>query len=49
MNPFKFDATVRIGWSFLNLFATYSVNTMFKKNEGPEIYPWTAGITLMNF
>ncbi|MEZ5196934.1 MAG: outer membrane beta-barrel protein [Bacteroidales bacterium] len=39
LNPFKWDATVRIGWGFINLFATYSVNTMFKKDKGPELYP----------
>lgn len=48
LNPFKWDATVRIGWGFINLFATYSVNTMFKKDKGPELYPWTVGITLLN-
>jgi hypothetical protein len=49
MQPFKFDATVRIGWGFINLFANYSVNQMFKKDKGPELYPWEAGITLANF
>jgi len=49
LNPFKWDATVRIGWGFINLFATYSVNTMFKKDKGPELYPWTVGITFLNF
>ena len=49
MQPFKFDATVRIGWGFVNLFATYSVNEMFKKGKGPEVYPWTIGITFVNF
>ena len=48
LQPFKFDATVRIGWGFINLFATYSVNEMFKKDKGPELYPWTIGITLVN-
>jgi hypothetical protein len=48
MNPFKFDATARIGWGFINLFATYSVNTLFKKDKGPELYPWTVGITLVS-
>jgi hypothetical protein len=48
LRPFKFDATVRIGWGFINLFATYSVNSMFKENKGPELYPWTVGITLVN-
>lgn len=47
--PFKFDATVRIGWGFINLFATYSVNQMFKAGKGPELYPWSIGITLTNF
>jgi hypothetical protein len=49
LQPFKFDATVRIGWGFINLFATYSVNEMFKKDKGPEVYPWTIGITFVNF
>lgn len=49
MQPFKFDATVRIGWGFVNLYATYSVNQMFKKDKGPELYPWTIGITFVNF
>ncbi len=49
LQPFKFDATVRIGWGFINLFATMSVNQMFKKDKGPELYPWTVGITLVNF
>lgn len=49
LRPFKFDASVRIGWGFINLFANYSVNSMFKENKGPELYPWTVGITLANF
>jgi hypothetical protein len=49
MQPFKFDATVRIGWGFVNLYATYSINQMFKKDKGPELYPWTIGITFVNF
>lgn len=48
LQPFKFDATVRIGWGFINLYATYSVNQMFKKDKGPELYPWTIGITILN-
>jgi hypothetical protein len=47
LNAFKLDATVRIGWSFLNLFATYSITPMFVKNQGPVVYPWNVGITLM--
>jgi hypothetical protein len=46
LNPFKLDATMRIGWSFLNFYATYSITPMFQKDQGPELYPWTVGITL---
>ena len=46
LNPFKLDATVRIGWSFLNLFANYSLTPMFQKDKGPEVYSWEMGIML---
>lgn len=49
LNPFKLDATVRIGWSFLNFFANYTVTTMYQKNQGPELYPWAVGITLLGW
>lgn len=49
LNPFKLDASFRIGWSFLNLFATYSLTPMFQDNQGPKLYPWTVGITLLGF
>jgi hypothetical protein len=48
LQPFKFDATVRIGWGIINLFGTYSLNQMFKKDKGPELYPWSVGITFVN-
>lgn len=46
LNPYKIQLTGRIGWGWINLFATYSLNTMFKEGKGPEIYPFTAGVTL---
>jgi hypothetical protein len=49
LNPFKVDATVRVGWSFLNFFANYSLTTMYQKNQGPELYPWAVGITLLGW
>jgi hypothetical protein len=49
LQPFKFDATARIGWNFLNFWANYSLNSMFRKDKGPEVYPWSAGITLVCF
>ena len=49
LQPFKFEATARIGWNFLNFWATYSLNTMFREGKGPELYPWSAGISLVCF
>ncbi len=49
LNSFKLDAAFRIGWSHLNLFSTYSLTHMFQKNQGPELYPFTVGITLLGW
>jgi len=49
LNPFKLDATMRIGWSFLNFWSTYTITPMFQKDQGPELYPWTIGITLLGW
>lgn len=49
LQPFKFEATARIGWNFLNFWTNFSMNTMFRKDRGPELYPWSAGITLVCF
>lgn len=48
LSPFKADATVRIGYGYLNLFVNYSLNSMFKKGAGPQVFPVSAGITLVN-
>ncbi len=47
--PFKFDASVRFGYGIINLYATYSLNTMFIKDRGPELYPFSVGITLVGW
>jgi len=49
LQPFKFDATLRIGYGIINLFVNYQLNTMFQKDRGPELYAWTAGITLVGW
>ncbi len=47
--PFRLDAGLRFGYGIINLFFNYSVNTMFQDNRGPELYPWSAGITLLGW
>jgi hypothetical protein len=48
LNPFHLDATARIGWGRLKLFATYALTPMFRKDRGPVLYPWSLGIMLTN-
>lgn len=49
INPFSFRLMARIGWGKINLFANYSLNTMFEEGRGPELYPFVAGITLVSW
>jgi hypothetical protein len=49
LSPFNLNATVRIGYGNFNVFATYSLTQLFQGNRGPELYPVSAGITLIGF
>jgi hypothetical protein len=40
---------VRLGYGVIDLYASYALNSMFKKGQGPELYPFTVGINLVNF
>jgi len=49
LNPLKADATLRIGWGKLNLYGNYSLLTLFREGKGPELYPFSVGLTLLSF
>lgn len=49
LNPFKADAMFTIGWGWVNLYATYSITTLFKEGQGPELYPFSIGISLLKW
>jgi len=49
INPFRADAIATIGWGVINLHGTYALTEMFRKNKGPEVYPFEIGITLAGF
>lgn len=49
INPFRYGATARFGYKGINLFGTYYFSTFFKNNRGPEMFPFTIGIGLMNW
>lgn len=45
--PYRYGITVRIGYSFIRLFANYELTPLFGENDGPELYPFSAGIALI--
>lgn len=49
INPFRYEATARIGWGHINLFASYALNQLFKDDRGPELTPFSVGIRLVSF
>jgi len=47
--PFRYGFMARIGYDKLDFFASYAMSTMFKEGQGPQLYPVSAGITLIGF
>jgi len=46
LQPFRFDATLRIGYGIISLYTTYALNQMFLKGQGPALNQWSAGISI---
>jgi hypothetical protein len=49
LTPFQYGAMVRVGYRFINLYATYNFSTFYTENRGPELYPFTIGLSLVQF
>lgn len=49
MNPFRFSLVGRVGYGNFTVFASYSLTPMFENNKGPELYPFTVGVSLVSF
>lgn len=47
--PYRAAASVRVGYGGLNLFAEYGLTQLFQDGKGPELIPFTVGITLLAF
>jgi len=48
LNSFKYAATARIGYKDICLFANYSLTPLFESGKGPELTPFTIGISFLN-
>ncbi|MGD1844039.1 MAG: outer membrane beta-barrel protein [Salibacteraceae bacterium] len=47
LNALRYNATVRMGYRWFDLYATYALNTLFESGKGPELYPFTVGIRVL--
>lgn len=45
INSFKYDATFRVGYKDVGLFANYSLTPLFQSDKGPGLTPFTIGIS----
>lgn len=49
LSPFSAKAHLNVGYRSFTAFAEYNLTPMFKKDKGPELYPFTVGIRLIAF
>lgn len=49
MHTFKYSLMVRTGYRWFNVFASYDLVPLFKEGKGPNLVPFTFGITLLRF
>jgi opacity protein-like surface antigen len=49
INDYKVAATLRMGYRWVNLFASYDVVPLFEHSRGPVIYPFSFGFKLISF
>lgn len=48
INSFNYAATARIGYKDISLFAKYSLIPLFESGKGPELTPFTIGISFLD-
>lgn len=46
VEAYRYGATVRIGWKWIQAYGYYSLSHLFKKDKGPDMYPISIGITV---
>jgi hypothetical protein len=45
ISPFRYGLTARIGYSCINVFGDYYFTPMFVADKGPELYPFSLGLS----
>jgi hypothetical protein len=46
INPFRYSLTARVGYGDVSLFVNYGLSTLFKADQGPKVYPVSAGLSM---
>jgi hypothetical protein len=49
MHDYKAAATIRMGYRWIKLYASYDLEPLFEDRKGPVLYPFSVGIMLMSF
>lgn len=49
LNPFGVKAHVNLGYKNVTVFAEYSLTSLFKANQGAQLYPFCVGVRLIPF
>jgi hypothetical protein len=47
--PFRYGATIRVGYRAINLFVNYYFSPLFGETAEPELYPFSVGLNLISF
>jgi hypothetical protein len=45
-NNFRFAATARVGYGPFGIYGAYQVTSLIKDNEGPQVRPYSIGMTI---
>lgn len=46
ISKFSYGPTLRVGYRWFNLYASYSMTPIFEKDKGPQMYPVSLGIMI---
>ena len=49
LNPFRVNASLRIGYGDFVLFANYALTDLFQRGKGPDITPFSVGVRVVGF
>lgn len=45
LNPFRYSYIARAGYNKIGIYATYTPISLFKDGKGPELYPYSVGVS----